>query len=210
MYVTKLGHSCVLVETEDRIGLFDPGVWSDQSLIDVVEHVDRIIYTHEHPDHFDVDILRGLIAKFPQAQVVCNASIAGKIKEASIDCTVREETQCTRVFESSHDSRLPFLKASAPIQTGFHFKDMFTHPGDSNSFAETKRVLAMPFVAPWGLPREAIETTITLKPQYVLPIHDWLYAEDAKEWLQKILVAQLEEAGITVLSHENGIRHEIN
>jgi L-ascorbate metabolism protein UlaG (beta-lactamase superfamily) len=210
MYVTKLGHSCVLVETDDRVALFDPGAWSDRGLIDLIDRMDRIAYTHEHGDHFDAEILRSLVEKFPEAHVVCNNSIAEIITKAGIECIVRTETQCTRTFDSIHDPRLPFLNAAAPEQTGFHFKDMFTHPGDSNNFSETKKVLAMPFVAPWGLPREAIETTIKLKPQYVLPIHDWHYTEDAKDWLQTALEAQLPEAGITVLSHKNGIRHEIN
>jgi len=209
MFVTKLGHSCVLVETEDRVALFDPGVWSDKDLINAIKNVDRIVYTHEHADHFDIDTLKGLVAKFPEAHVVCNDSIDKKIKEAGINCVVREETQCTRKFQSLHDTRLPFVGATAPTQDGFHFKDMFTHPGDSNSFMETKKVLAMPFVAPWGLPIEAIETVLKLKPQYVLPIHDWLYTDEAKEWLQKALIAQLEKNGTTVLSYENGISHNI-
>mgnify|MGYP001114298511 CR=1 FL=1 len=209
MFVTKLGHSCVLVETEDRVGLFDPGVWSDKDLISAIDHVDRIAYTHEHPDHFDIDILRELVEKFPDAHVVCNDSVAQKIQEAGLDCMVREETQCTRVFESAHDPRLPFVGVEAPEQTGFHFRDVFTHPGDSNSFSETKKVLAMPFVAPWGLPVEAIETAKKLKPKYILPIHDWLYSKEARDWLQEALDAQLKDDEIIVLPHENGIRHEI-
>jgi L-ascorbate metabolism protein UlaG (beta-lactamase superfamily) len=210
MFVTKLGHSCVLVETEDRVGLFDPGAWSDKTLVDSIKQVDRIAYTHEHADHFSPEILKELINKFPNAHVVCNSSVAKKIVDAGISCIVREETQCTRAFESPHDGRLPYLTASAPKQTGFHFKDVFTHPGDSNSFNETKKVLAMPFVAPWGLPHEAIETVLRLKPDYVMPIHDWMFTDEAKDWLQEALTSQLEESGIKVLSHKNGIRHEIN
>jgi L-ascorbate metabolism protein UlaG (beta-lactamase superfamily) len=204
MRITKLGHSCVLVETPDRVGLFDPGAWADKSLIDAIEHIDRIIYTHEHQDHFDIEILKSLTARFPQAHVVCNDSIAEKIKEAGVSATVRGETACTQKFTSPHDSRLPMIGAEAPMQTGFHFKYLFTHPGDNNKVTETKDVLAMPFVAPWGIPREAIETVLRLQPKYVLPIHDWLYSDDAKEWLQNILESQLEPQGIKVLPNKIG------
>jgi len=71
------------------------------------------------------------------------------------------------------------------------------------------KVLAMPFVAPWGIPKEALETVLRLKPEYVLPIHDWLYTDAAKEWLQNILKPQLEKAGIQLLASESGIEHEI-
>ena len=204
MKLTKLGHACVLVETDDRVGLFDPGGWSDKDLIDGINKLDRIAYTHAHPDHFDEDILRTLIEKFPDAHVVCNEEIRSNIEEAGITASIREGTQCTVPFNTTHDPRLPMLNADAPMQTGFHFKDVFTHPGDSNDFDETKMVLAMPFVAPWGIPREALETVLRLKPKYVLPIHDWLYTDEAKEYLQGALKSQLEEAGIELLSYKNG------
>ncbi len=204
MKLTKLGHSCVLVETPDRVGLFDPGVWADRQLIDSVESVDRIAYTHEHPDHFDLDILKSLLNKNPQAHVVCNDSIASLIREAGISATIRPSTMCTVAFESTHDANLPMLGVEAPPQTGFHFKGMFTHPGDSHDFNETMDVLAMPFVAPWGIPRAAIKKVLELKPKYVLPIHDWLYTDEAKDWLQNTFKKQLEDAGIELLPNENG------
>src|SRR6056297_129865 len=208
MYVTKLGHSCVLVETEDRVGLFDPGVWSDRELIDDIKHVDRIIYTHEHPDHFDIGILKSLLERFPKAHVVCNESIAEKIKKGGVRATVRPETQCTRRFESPHEE-LPVPGVPAPTENGYHFKDLFTHPGDSHSFNESKKVLAMPFIGPWGKTGDAISKVIELKPDYVLPIHDWHYTQEAREWLQGIIKASVETGEISLLAAENGIRHKI-
>ncbi len=208
MFITKLGHACVLVETEDRVGLFDPGVWSDKDLIHAVEHIDRIIYTHEHPDHFDVDILKSLIDKFPNAHVVCNEPVSNKISEAGIECAVSEQTQCTRKFDSPHES-LPVPGALAPEENGYHFKELFTHPGDSQSFFETKKVLAMPFIAPWGKTGDSVDKVIELKPEYVLPIHDWHYTAEARKWLQGLLEKAFEGTGITVLSSESGIRQEV-
>lgn len=203
MKITKIGHACVLVETPDRVGLFDPGGWADRSLIEAVEKVDRIIYTHEHGDHFDVDILQSLLKKFPEAHVICNSQIADIIKGSSINVTIREELQCTKKFESSHEN-LPIPGSTPPAENGYHFKDVFTHPGDSQSFNETKQVLAMPFIGPWGKTGESIDKVLELKPKYVLPIHDWHYTEEAKEWLQGLLRSVLEPAGIQLLPNENG------
>ncbi len=207
MLITKLGHSCVLVETEDRIGLFDPGVWSDQDLIDGVEHVDRIIYTHEHPDHFDIDMLSRLVAKFPDANVICNQEIADKINNSGIDVLVRDESMCTVKFTSPHE-QLPIPGSKPPSENGYHFKDLFTHPGDSQSFSETKKVLAMPFIGPWGKTGDSINKVIELKPEYVLPIHDWHYHEQAREWLQGLLEKSLKPHNIQVLSAKSGIKHK--
>jgi len=208
MKVTKLGHSCVLVETPDRVGLFDPGVWSRRDLIDAVEHVDRIVYTHEHADHFDIDILNSLLAKFPQAHVVCNASIAAKITEASIGCRMSEETGCTHKFSSPHE-KLPIPNVPAPSENGYHFRDVFSHPGDSHSFNETKKVLAMPFISPWGKVGDGIDKALELKPEYVLPIHDWHYTDEAREWLDGVLAKSFEGTGIKLLSSKVGVPHEI-
>lgn len=203
MKITKLGHSCVLVETPDRVGLFDPGVWADKTLIDNIEHVNRIIYTHEHPDHFDIGILLSLVDRFPQAHVICNQNIASKITEARLGVTIREESACAVKFNSPHE-QLPIPDAEVPIQNGYHFKDVFTHPGDSQSFSETKKVLAMPFIGPWGKTGDSIAKVLELKPDYVLPIHDWHYTEEAKQWLQGVLETSFKDADIKVLPNKNG------
>lgn len=208
MKITKLGHSCVLVETEDRIGLFDAGGWADRELINNVKHVDRIVYTHEHGDHFDLEILKSLANKFPQAHVVCNKEIEQLINEAGIEITVRNETACTRIFNSPHE-KLPFPGAIAPSQNGYHFKDLFTHPGDSQSFSEAKKVLAMPFIGPWGKTEDSVNKVLELKPEYVLPIHDWHYQEDARKWLQEKLEPVLSENGIKLLPYEIGVVLEV-
>lgn len=208
MFITKLGHSAVYVETPSRHGLFDPGGWADVELIDRIERVDRIGYTHEHADHFDPEILRGLLNTFPQAHVVCNQDIAEKIQAAGIQCTIRPQTACTTVFESPHEA-LPIPGVEAPSEMGFHFVGRFTHPGDSHSFNETKQVLAMPFIGPWGKTGDAVDLVLKLKPEYVLPIHDWHYTDEAREWLDGLLKKALEGSGITLLSSKPGIRHEI-
>jgi len=209
MKLTKLGHSCVLVETPDRVGLFDPGVWADRALIDSVQHVDRIIYTHEHADHFDIDILKSLVAKFPQAHVICNAEIQKLIETAGIKITIREESNCTVKFISPHEAP-PWPRAQAPTENGYHFKDLFTHPGDSNTFMETKKVLAIPFVGPWCKTEDSVKKVLELKPKYVLPIHDWLLQADAKDYYQLQLKSVFEETGIELLPNENGKILEIN
>ncbi len=209
MKITKLGHSCVLVETPDRVGLFDPGGWAERELIDRVKHVDRIIYTHEHGDHFDLDILKSLVAKFPAVHVICNHQIKKLIEDANIDVVIREESSCSVKFTSPHEA-LPIPNAKAPTENGYHFKDLFTHPGDSQHFLETKKVLAMPFIGPWGKTGDSIDKVLELNPEYVLAVHDWHYTPEAKEWLQGLLKFAFEGTDIKLLPNENGRVIEIN
>lgn len=203
MRLTKLGHSCVLVEADGQTVLFDPGVWANQQLIEQTEPADTVVYTHEHDDHFNVDILKGLISKNPRLQVVCNREIATLIAEAGIFVAQSDETEDIKKFISPHEA-LPIAGAQAPAQNGYHFKELFSHPGDSQRFGETKRVLAMPFIGPWGKTGDSIAKMLELKPECVLPIHDWHYTDEAKDWLQGLLETALSPQGIKVLPNHNG------
>ena len=208
MKLTKLGHSCVLVEEQDKVALFDPGTWANKELILRVTHVDEIVYTHEHPDHFSPELLQMLVARFPEVAVVCNAEIQSKITDAGISVKMSEESESARKFTAPHE-QLPIPGSQPPAENGYHFIDIFSHPGDSQHFSETKKVLAMPFIGPWGKTGDSIELVLKLKPAYVLPIHDWHYTEEAKQWLQGVLEAVLKPAGITVLKNENGLEQTI-
>jgi len=134
--------------------------------------------------------------------------IATIISDAGINTMVREETQCTRKFAAPHEE-LPIPGAVAPAENGYHFKGVFTTPGDSHSFNESMKVLAMPFIAPWGRTGDAIDKVIELKPEYVLPIHDWHYTQEAKDWLNGMLEESFKGHNVQVLSPKNGIIHEI-
>lgn len=209
MKLTKLGHSCVLIETDDRTALFDAGVWSDAFDIDKIEHVDRIVYTHEHADHLDMSKLKQLVEKFPAAHVICNPEIRALIEAENIDVMIREDSACTTKFTSPHE-KLPIPGSTPPTENGYHFRDLFTHPGDSHSFTESKKVLAMPFIAPWGKTGDAVDKVIELAPEYVIPIHDWHYTDEARAWLEGLLTTAFEGHNIKLLSSDSGVTHEIN
>ena len=84
MRLTHLGHSAVLVETDDARVLIDPGNFSDDwhGLTDL----DAILITHSHPDHADPEHLPGLVRANPDAKVYVEPSVvlaeeAGKFPE---------------------------------------------------------------------------------------------------------------------------------
>lgn len=200
MKVTKYTHSCVLVEANGKTALFDPGVWTHDLSVADLTAINYIIYTHEHADHLSVDTLRLIVEKFPDVMVICNQPIQNIIEDAGITVAIAQTNDDVTVFASNHEA-LPIPGAQAPAQNGYHFAD-FTHPGDSHHFSETKRVLAMPFVGPWGKPGDAIALVLELKPEYVLPIHDWHYSVEGRHWYDGLFKTALEDAGITLLSSD--------
>jgi L-ascorbate metabolism protein UlaG (beta-lactamase superfamily) len=88
---------------------------------------------------------------------------------------------------------------SQPQNVGFLVAEVFAHAGDSYTFDAAPAVLALPLSPPWGSTTEAVELAKRLKPQYVVPIHDWHLGERGKKWLYDMTRRVLAEEGITVL-----------
>jgi L-ascorbate metabolism protein UlaG (beta-lactamase superfamily) len=70
MKITKLGHSCLLVEEKGVNILLDPGVFSSD--YQQLQNVDVLLITHEHSDHFDLNGVKKLIANSPNLKIFTN------------------------------------------------------------------------------------------------------------------------------------------
>jgi L-ascorbate metabolism protein UlaG (beta-lactamase superfamily) len=182
MKITKLEHSCLLVEMPapvNRTALFDPGVMSAPFIdVDSLEFLDDIFITHAHGDHCSPEIIKRLVAKFPKVRITGPREVANKLKQVGIEAT-SEESAGVVFFDAKHENVLPLFPP--PEEVGIHYLDLLSHPGDSHRFAETKAVLAMPVTGPWGSMVRAVNLALELKPRYILPIHDWHWKDEARE-----------------------------
>lgn len=178
MKITKLVHSCLLVEMPDRTALFDPGAYSAE-MVDAgsLVYLDDIIVTHEHYDHMDVGIIKQLVEKFPGVRVTAPSSAARQLNDEGI-ATADGVDGIVR-FDAPHESVEPMFET--PEATGVHYLERLTHPGDSHSFSETMPILALPVTAPWGATSDAVKLALKRKPKYIIPIHDWHWRPEARE-----------------------------
>ncbi len=202
MQITKFVHSCLLIETPERTALFDPGVMSQEALDPgALAKLDDIFITHVHPDHLSVELLGALIAKFPRVRITSTPEVVAHLAQQGITATDRAPEGVV-FFDSPHESVKPL--SASPEQRGIHYLDIFTDPGDSHSFHETKAILALPVQAPWGSTIRAINLALELKPRFVLPIHDWHWSDAAREQTYDILQRVLGEHNIKFLKLETG------
>ena len=205
MKITKLVHSCLLVEMPapvNRTALFDPGMMSTVD-VDSLQYLDDIFITHNHGDHMDVEVVKKLAAKFPQVRITATPEIADQLAGEGITAST-EAPEGAAFFNSPHEAIRPFFTADPPQEIGVHYLDKLTHPGDSHSFSETKAVLALPVQAPWGSVRRAVELGLELKPKYIIPIHDWHWSDAAREDSYEKMEKVFGEAGITFIKTKNG------
>ncbi len=202
MQITKYVHSCLLVETTGRTALFDPGVMSTPTIdIDKLERLDDVFITHMHPDHLDADFIKRLIAKFPALRITSNDEVVKLLTGEGIKATTTPP-QGVVFFEAPHEPVEPVFPQ--PQAVGFHYLDTLTHPGDSHSFNETKAILALPMTAPWGAFIKAVVLGCELKPQHILPIHDWHWSDDARAGSYDIAEEKFGEQGITFHKLQTG------
>lgn len=203
MKITKLVHSCLLVEMPEPINrtvLFDPGSFSSVD-VDSLQYLDDIIITHSHSDHFDLDLVKRLAAKFPAVRITAPDDVVETLNAESIPAT-SAASDGIAFFEAPHEGSEPFL--APPPNLGVHYLDLLSHPGDSHSFGETKAVLALPMQAPWGSTQRAFDLVRDLKPQYVIPIHDWHWRDEARSGMYERFEQLLGGEGITFIKAVDG------
>lgn len=210
MKITKFIHSCLLVETPDRAAIFDPGVMSAEALgaaIPGMTRLDDIFITHVHPDHCDPALIKKLREKFPGVRITGPAEVVSALAAEDIDAS-DQAPQGVEFFDSPHETGSPLF--ATPEEKGFHYLGVLSDPGDSHSFKETKAILALPVQAPWGSSRNALNLALGLKPQHVLPIHDWHWSDAAREQMYGRFDHVLGEQGIMFHKLETGQPVEID
>jgi L-ascorbate metabolism protein UlaG (beta-lactamase superfamily) len=205
MKVTKFVHSCLLVEMPEPVNrtvLFDPGMMSEQALdVAALKFLDDIVITHSHGDHVSVPLLKKLVDKFPDVRITTTPEVVKMLQKEGISAS-SQPAEGMEFFDSPHESVKPMFET--PQQIGVHYLGLLSDPGDSHSFRETKAVLALPITAPWGAMVRAVNLALELKPQYVLPIHDWHWKDEAREQAYGGLVELFKQQGITFLPLKNG------
>ena len=101
MRIYKYIHSCLVVEEGDEKILFDPGVFSfieGAVQPETFKDISTIILTHQHPDHVDVNALKGIVA-LSNASVLTNSEGKSALAKQGIEASVLEEgSQSTKNF----------------------------------------------------------------------------------------------------------------
>ena len=203
MKITKFIHSCLLVETPGRVALFDPGVMSAEALmVDQIDRLDDIFITHIHADHFDEELIKKLVEKFSDVRITSTPEVVTLLQEAGISASDKAPEGVV-FFDSPHEKVQPLIPQQ-PQEIGIHYLDVLSDPGDSHSFHETKAILALPMTAPWGSTIRALSVALELKPQHVLPIHDWHWSEAARQQMYGAYERILGENGITFHKLQTG------
>ncbi|HSA83698.1 MAG TPA: MBL fold metallo-hydrolase [Patescibacteria group bacterium] len=186
MKVTKYLHSCLLVEENNKTILIDPVNFTyEAKVLDIakIEHLDYLLFTHEHPDHFYLPFVQEILEKFPTVEIFTNDALVTVLEKDGIKATTdgNEFIKLTPV----HHERV--FDREAPQNILFELFDRLADPGDSMSFTTDKDILALPLLGPSWMITQAVEKALEVKPKIVLPIHDWHWRDDMrKQFYQRL------------------------
>ena len=176
MKIQKIGHCCLVIKTQGKTVMTDPGVYTEaqNSLLGI----DIVLITHEHRDHLHIDSLKAVIKNNPKALVVTNSAVGKLLDAQNINYQVLENGQSCTIdklsMESFGNTHAEIYKTIPRIQnTGYMISGRLCYPGDA--FEKPKNqpeIIALPVVGPWMKIGEAVDYAIELKPKFVFPVHD--------------------------------------
>jgi L-ascorbate metabolism protein UlaG (beta-lactamase superfamily) len=195
MRLTKLGHSCLLVEQGRARLLLDPGTLSVG--FEELEGLTAVLFTHQHPDHLDQARLRGLLDRNPRARVISDQGSAEPLGQAGVEVQVvadGEELDLggvgVRVAGRDHAVIHPDIAVVPNV--GYLVGGRLFHPGDAFTLpGQPVEVLAVPAGAPWLKLSEPIDYLRAVRPKLAVPVHDQVLSAAGRS----IHYRQLEQLG---------------
>lgn len=200
LQLTKYEHACFTVEKDDQLLVIDPGTYTTDFI--APDHVVGIVITHDHPDHYDEELVAAIIDKNPEAMIVAHPSVTDSI-EAFQSLSVEPGDSLSlgpfelEFFGGTHATISDALPA--PANLGVMINDSLYYPGDSFAIPDDRYVdtLALPVAAPWLKISETIEFLHTVHPHTAFPTHDAILSSAGQALVDRMLKAEADKDDTT-------------
>ena len=208
MNITKFGHCCVLLETQGKRILVDPGRFSTEQ--NELTNIDIILITHEHGDHCHSESVQKIIENNPDAVIVTNTSVANLLRSLAIDAYVLEGRDTATIVDISLEAfdgpHVEIFETRNLVQnTGYFVENFFFFPGDAYTIPNKPvSVLALPVAGPWCKMSDAIHYAIKLSPSIAIPVHDATLSEVGTELTYGLVAQELKNHNIEFVIMKKG------
>jgi len=177
MRITKLGHSCLLIEEGEARILIDPGGFSKG--YEGLRGLSAVFITHQHEDHASVEALAKVRQNNPDVQIYGDEGtvrvLAEKANEAVKPVHAGEEFEVAGVKIAIYGSNHAVIHPAIPgiENVGYMIAGRFFYPGDNFTDPGVPvEVLALPIGAPWLKVSEVIDYVMAVRPKIAIPVHD--------------------------------------
>ena len=183
MRITKIGHSCLLIEEAELRIVMDPGNYNP---LPQVEDVDVVLITHEHDDHCYLPALEEVLKRNPAAELITHEAVGKKLETVGLKWTaiVDGATVSRKGLKiASYGTKHARIHQDIPsiANTGFLIATRLFYPGDSFYVPPVSvEILALPVAAPWMRIEECIEYAKVVKPKVAFPVHDGMLKPECR------------------------------
>lgn len=177
MKVTKYPQSCLLLEKDGKRIVIDPGIFFvKEYAVDDLGKVEAVLYTHQHPDHYDPGLAIQLSER--GVKLYANSDTAALMGDAATVIYSGQPFTTAGFSILPHD--LPHcrtIEKPPPPNTGYIIDNNFFHPGDG---VVTSGVavgsLAVPIAGPDISFVDAVDFAKQVGATKIIPMH---YHQDA-------------------------------
>jgi L-ascorbate metabolism protein UlaG (beta-lactamase superfamily) len=180
MDLTKHGHACVVLGSEDRRLVIDPGAFTDPA---VLQGASAVLITHEHFDHFEPERLRAALDADPALEVWTNGSVAEQLDGLGgrVHVVGQGDAFTAAGFEVHvHGEMHAVIHPDVPQikNVGFLVDGQVFHPGDALTVPdEPVSTLLLPVHAPWSKVSEVIDYVRAVDADQAYAVHDALLSD---------------------------------
>jgi L-ascorbate metabolism protein UlaG (beta-lactamase superfamily) len=183
MKLTKKSHATVRLEKDGRTLVLDPGVFTEP---DATEHVDAILITHEHSDHFNEELVRMGMRENPGAEIWTLRAVAdnlgaafpGRVHTVGRGDAFTAAGFDVQVYGEWHAVIHPDIPRITNV--GYLVDGSLFHPGDALTVPDQPvQTLLFPVMAPWNKIGEVVDYIREVKPQRAIDVHDALLDDSA-------------------------------
>lgn len=194
MELNKFAHACFTVTTEKQILVVDPGGFTKDFI--TPDNTVAIVITHQHADHHDSQLIRGILQKSPEAVIFAPADTVEHFKEFNNVVAVQDGQQKTvGPFKLNFiGERHAIIDSSIPqiLNTGVLINNKIYYPGDSFTLPnQPVEILALPVAAPWMKISEALDFARMVKPKLIFPTHDAILSSPGKSIVDRLVTANV-------------------
>lgn len=216
MKITKLVHSCLLVEVSGKKILVDPGVysWQDEGVQAAdLSGISAVVVTHNHPDHLNNDFAEAVKQSSPEAQWYGTQQTASQLKTIGITCSTTSQDKDVQFIESVHADLSPWFPEQ-PEHTSYLLFGELLVSGDCQTLTGSHgaRVLASAVNGgPWGAVVGFCKMIEAMqdRPQVVLPLHDWHWNQTARNAIYDRLPEVMNQFDVNFVPLQNGMSTEV-
>ena len=182
MNLTKHTHATVVLSKDDTSLVIDPGAYTPNSR-ELVAGTTAVLITHDHPDHFDADMLNAALREQPELRVWAPASV---VEALDADATRAIPVSSGDSFEAAGFRVAVVGEHHSPIHpdlppmdnVGYLIDGNVYHPGDSYVVPDaTVTTLLVPTSGPWAKLDAGVDFVRAVKPARAIQIHDLMLSD---------------------------------